>query len=160
MELKNIDEIYGVIANKVNDIIPDQWTNIYLYAEILEDSREVYFYFKSLTNNNLVYGHDIPKIYRVDKKMYRKLLRELTSCIVELYNEYKENNEKVWSNITFSLDKTGRFNIKYNYDDVLNSDFTAGERQIIWEYEVLGIEPEIEEYKEVINKYLASDHNG
>ncbi|MGV2804247.1 DUF600 family protein [Clostridium perfringens] len=159
METKKMGEIYGVIANKLNDMIPDKWEKIYLYAEVLDDSREVYFYFKSLTNKELVYGHDIPKIYNVDKSIYRQLLRELVSSIVELYNEYKENNEDVWTNLTFFLENTGRFNIKYNYDDILNSEFTAGERQIIWEYEVLGIEPELDEYKEIINMYLKSNHN-
>ena len=158
METKKMGELYGIIANKVNDIIPDNWEKIYLYGEILDDSREVYFYFKSLTNKELVYGHDIPIKYNVDKRMYRQLLRELISSIVDLYNEYKENNESVWTNLTFLLDNTGKFNIKYNYDDVLNSEFTAGERQIIWEYDVLGIEPE-EEHKEMINKYLESKNN-
>lgn len=87
------------------------------------------------------------------------MLRELISSIVDLYNEYKDNNESVWTNLTFILDNTGKFNIKYNYDDVLNSEFTAGERQIIWEYEVLGIKPEVEQYKKMIDKYLESRNN-
>ncbi|QLY81483.1 antitoxin YezG family protein [Clostridium intestinale] len=159
METTKMGEIYGIIANKVNDIIPDKWEKVYLYGEVLDDSREVYFYFKSLTRNEVVYGHDIPIRYNVDKRMYRQLLRELISSIVDLYNEYKDNNESVWTNFTFLLDNTGKFNIKYNYDDVLNSEFTAGERQIIWEYEVLGVEPEVEQYKEMINKYLESKNN-
>lgn len=159
METIKMGEIYGVIANKVNDIIPDKWEKIYLYGEVLDDSREVYFYFKSLTSKDLVYGHDIPIIYNVDKRMYRQLLRELISSIVDLYNEYKDNNESVWTNLTFLLDNTGKFNIKYNYDDVLKSEFTATERQIIWEYEILGVEPEVQQYKDMINKYLESKNN-
>ena len=90
---------------------------------------------------------------------YEDLLFELVDIIQELNLEYKENNESVWTNLTFLLDNTGKFNIKYNYDDILNSDFTAGERQIIWEYEVLGIEPEAEQYKEMLNKYLELKNN-
>ena len=117
METKKMAEIYGKIANKVNDIIPDEWGKVWLYGEVLVD------------------------------------------IIQELNLEYKENNESVWTNLTFLLDNTGKFNIKYNYDDILNSDFTAGERQIIWEYEVLGIEPEAEQYKEMLNKYLELKNN-
>lgn len=154
METKKMSEIYGIIANKVDDMIPDEWEKIYLYGEVLEDSREVYFYFESTTSKELVYGHDIPSHYNVDKRIYRKLLKELSSCIVDLYNEYKENSENVWTSLTFILDNTGNVKINYNYDDVMNSAFSAGERQVIWEYEVLGLEPETETCKDIVNRYL------
>lgn len=156
METKKMGVIYGEIANKLNEIIPDEWSKIYLYGEVLEDSREVYFYFDSMTSSNIVYGHDIPKIYNVDKKIYRQLLRELTKFVVDLHVEYKENNDKQWTNLTFLLDSSGKFNIKFNYDDILKSPFLSGERQIIWEYEVLGIEPTDENHKEIIDRYLNS----
>lgn len=159
METKKMGEIYGKIANKVNDIIPDKWGKVWLYGEVLDDSSEVYFYFNSITHKKIIYSHDIPNEYKVNNAMYEDLLLELVDIIQELNLEYKENNEIVWTNLTFLLDSTGKFNIKYNYDDVLNSEFTAGERQIIWEYEILGVEPEVEQYKEMINKYLESKNN-
>lgn len=150
-----LTEYYSAIADKLDEMIPCEWDNVYLYGEVLDDSREVYFYFKPAGENEFVYGHDVPARYDVDRSTYRQLLRELRTSVTELYNEYKDNGEQVWTNFTFSLDSTGKFNINFNYDDVLNSDFTAGERQIIWEYEVLGIEP-AGEYKEMLNKYLKS----
>lgn len=159
METKKMAEIYGKIENKVNDIIPDEWGKVWLYGEVLDDSSEVYFYFYSIKRKKIIYSHDIPNEYKVNNSMYEDLLFELVDIIQELNLEYKENNESVWTNLTFLLDNTGKFNIKYNYDDILNSDFTAGERQIIWEYEVLGIEPEAEQYKEMLNKYLELKNN-
>lgn len=159
METKKMGELYGNIANKVNDMIPDKWEKVWLYGEVLDDSSEVYFYFYSKTSKKIIYSHDIPNEYKVNNSMYEDLLFELVDIIQELNLEYKENNESVWTNLTFLLDNTGKFNIKYNYDDILNSDFTAGERQIIWEYEILGVEPEAEQYKEMLNKYLESKNN-
>lgn len=159
METKRMEKIYGVIANKVNDIIPDKWEKVWLYGEVLDDSIEVYFYFYSGTRKKIIYSHYIPNEYNVNKTVYKKLLFELFDIIGELNLEYKENNKSVWTNLTFLLDNTGKFNIKYNYDDVLNSEFTDVERQIIWKYEVLGVEPEAEQYKEMINKYLESTNN-
>ncbi|NFN93537.1 DUF600 family protein [Clostridium botulinum] len=156
METKKMGEIYGEIANMVIEMIPDKWNEIYLYGEVLQDSSEVYFYFNSLTSNNIIYGHDIPKIYSIDENIYENLLMELTDIVEELYKEYKENNEDVWTNFTFRLNNTGKFSIKFNYDDILKSPFLSGERQIIWEYEVLGIEPTNENHKEIIDRYLNS----
>lgn len=159
METKKMGDIYGEIANKLNEIIPDKWTKIYLYGEVLDDSREVYFYFDSMTSNDIVYGHDIPRTYNVDKKIYRQLLRELTKFVVDLYVEYKENNDIIWTNLTFLLDSSGKFNIKFNYDDILKSSFLSGERQVIWEYEVLDIQPTNENHKEIIDRYLKSKND-
>ncbi len=153
METKRMNEIYAIIANKVNDMIPEEWENVWLYAEVLEDASEVYFYFEPSGSENIVYSHDIPDIYNVDEDVYDDLLFELIDVIGELYLEFKNNNEIMWSNLTFKLEKSGGFNINFNYEDVLNSEFTSGERQIIWEYEVLGIEPD-EEDKEMLNRYL------
>ncbi|MBU3179433.1 antitoxin YezG family protein [Clostridium estertheticum] len=159
METKKMGEIYGKIANKVIEMIPEKWNEIYLYGEALEDSREVYFYFNSLTSNNFIYGHDIPEIYSVDENIYDKLLMELIDIVQELYIEYKENNENVWTNFTFRLNNAGKFNIKFNYEDILKSLFSSGERQIIWEYEVLDIQPTNENHKEIIDRYLRNKEN-
>ena len=159
METKKMGAIYGEIANILNEIIPDKWIKIYLYGEVLDDSREVYFYFDSVTSNDTVYGHDIPRTYNLDKKTYSQLLRELTKFVVDLHVEYKENNDIVWTNITFLLDSSGKFNIKFNYDDILKSPFSSGERQIIWEYEVLDIQPINENHKEIIDRYSKSKYD-
>lgn len=154
METKKMGEIYEKIASKINGMIPDKWERVWLYGEVLDDSSEVYFYFYSKTRNKLIYSHDIPDEYKVNDSVYEEILFELADIIQELNAEYKQNNESIWTSLTFRLENTGRFNIKYNYDDVLNSEFTNGERQIIWEYEVLNIEPEEQQYREMIKKYL------
>jgi uncharacterized protein (TIGR01741 family) len=153
LETSRIGKIYEAIANKLNEIVSDKWKNIYMYGEVLEDYREVYFYFSSQTNNELVYGHDIPEIFKVDKKIYRQLLRELIKDVTNLYIEYKENHEEVWTNFTLYLNHTGEFKIEFNYEDILNSPYTSSERQVIWEYEVLHMEPNSERDKELIKQY-------
>ncbi|MBH0156653.1 DUF600 family protein [Fictibacillus sp. 5RED26] len=152
METSEIGKIYEAIANKLNEIVPDSWKNIYMYGEVLDDSSEVYFYFSSQTSKELVYGHDIPEIFNVDKKIYKQLLRELLKDVSNLYIGYKENNEEVWTNFTFYLDHTGEFKIEFNYEDILNCPYTSSERQVIWEYEVLHLEPNSERDKELIRK--------
>ena len=65
METKKMGELYVDIANKVNEIIPDKWEKIWLYAEVLDDSSEVYFYFYSKISKKIIYSHDIPNKYKV-----------------------------------------------------------------------------------------------
>lgn len=149
-------ELFGAIANKASEMIPDEWENIYLYGEVLSDSRVVYFYFKRINSEEIIYSHDIPTKYNVDKRIYRSLLSELIKNVVELHDDYKLNHDNEWTNLTFTVEKTGRFNVNYNYDDVLDSKYSSWQRQIIWKYEVMGIEPEPEDQKQIIEEYLAN----
>ncbi|MGG3325076.1 immunity protein YezG family protein, partial [Bacillus velezensis] len=49
---------------------------------------------------------------------------------------------------------TGTFSINYDYEDVIESDLDEYERQMIWEFNNLGIFPEDEEDKEFVKDYL------
>lgn len=150
----NLNEYYSVIANKLNKMITCRWESVYLYGEVLDDSREVYFYFKPTDENEFVYGHDIPDIYDVDEDTYDDTLFELMDVVADLNNEFVNAGDPVWTSIIFYMDSIGKFKADFSYEDILNSEFTSGERQIIWEYEVLGIEPEDEDAKELVKRYL------
>lgn len=147
-------QLYENIGEKLAEIIPDTWNTIYLYGEVLEDSREVYFYYESTSLNKLIYGYDIPEVLHIDRKEYCKLLRELTRLIVELHNEYEINNENVWSNLTFIVNEYGEFSIKFDYDDIMSSPYSDRERQVIWEYVVMKVEPSNQEDQALIMKYV------
>lgn len=36
METRKMQDLYQLIGEKLNDIIPGEWTKIYLYAEVLD----------------------------------------------------------------------------------------------------------------------------
>lgn len=154
-----LTEHYGIIADKLNEMIPCEWDNVYMYGEVLEDSREVYFYFKPAGEDGFVYGHDIPDTYGVDEDANDDALFELMDIVADLHNEFASSGDAAWTSITFSLDNAGKFKADFCYEDVLNSPFSSGERQIIWEYEVLGLEP-AEEYRELVKGYLENKKSG
>lgn len=81
---------------------------------------------------------------------------DINKCLTDLHDEYANNYDRAWTNLTFILENSGKFNIKYNYEDVLNCGFNDIERHMIWKYEVLGIEPEDEGGKALIQRYLES----
>lgn len=51
--------------------------------------------------------------------------------VADLHNEFANSGDAVWTNITFSLENAGKFKADFGYEDVLNSPFTSGERQIL-----------------------------
>ena len=149
-------ELYQQLAEKITEIIPDKWSDVYFYGEVLDDSTTTYFYYRQAENGAMLYSHYIPKVYKVSEAVYMKLLHEINKIIRQLRDEYKENGRKVWTNFTMTLDSTGKFNIKYNYENVLNGEYTVTERRMIWSYEVLGRIPVEDRMREAVQKYLGS----
>lgn len=60
METKKMQDLYQIICDKLNDIIPCEWAKIYLYAEVLDDSTMVLFHFKTPEKCQLIYSQDLP----------------------------------------------------------------------------------------------------
>ena len=77
MEMEPSNEVYQEILNTINEIIPVDWENVLLYAEILDDSREVYFFFNTNKQQEYIYSHDIPDIFEVSENIYDDLLINL-----------------------------------------------------------------------------------
>ena len=154
LETKKMQDLYQLISQKLNDIIPCEWTKIYLYAEVLDDSTMVLFHFRTLENNQIIYSQDIPSHYNVSKDIFKTLLRELRELFEELRTEDRNNNDDVWTNLTLTLDRSGEFQLDYNYDDILASELDGYERIAIWEYKNLGILPEDEDDKEFVINYF------
>ncbi|MDF9765607.1 uncharacterized protein (TIGR01741 family) [Bacillus velezensis] len=154
METRKMPDLYQLISQNLNDIIPCEWTKIYLYAEVLDDSTMVLFHFRTPENNQIIYSQDIPSHYNVSKDIFKTLLRELRELFEELRTEHRNNNNDVWTNLTLTLDSSGEFQLDYNYDDILASELDGYERIAIWEYKNLGILPEDEEDQEFVISYL------
>ncbi|WP_367387236.1 TIGR01741 family protein [Bacillus vallismortis] len=154
METKKMLDLYQLISQKLNDIIPCEWTIIYLYAEVLDDSTMVLFHFKTPENNQIIYSQDIPAQYNVSKDIFKTLLREIREIFEELRVEYKNDIDQVWTHITLTLESNGQFQLDYNDDDILASELDGYQRIALWEYKTLGILPEDEEDQESLIRYL------
>ncbi|AMA51386.1 hypothetical protein AN935_03555 [Bacillus inaquosorum] len=146
--------MYQLISQKLNDIIPCEWTKIYLYAEVLNDSTMVLFYFKTSEKHQLIYSQDIPAQYNVSKDIFKTLLREIREIFEELRVEHKKNIDQIWTNLTLTLESNGQFQLDYNDDDILASELDGYQRIALWEYNTLGILPEDEDDKEFLISYL------
>ncbi len=152
-----IRELYQELANIVFDMIPEKWSMVYLYGEVLSDSRTAYFFYRRSSDKELIYSHDIPEKCNVDKRIYDRKLITLLHCLADLNKEHAVNFEKEWTNLTFILESNGKFNITYKYDDVLSCEYRSIDRQKIWMYEVMGVEPKDEKGRNMLQKYLDSD---
>ena len=131
---------------------------MYLYAEVLQDSRVVYFYFESSSKNKLIYSHNIPVEFNVGESIYWELHRELTECFEELHELFRVNTPQSWTNLTMYIDFTGKFNMDYDYYSISSSGLSPSQQQTIWKYKVLGIYPTDERRKKLVDDYIKNKH--
>lgn len=167
MEISNKERvIFDDIQKKLFYMIPEKWDAIYLYASIVEESHrkpvgEMYFYYlpKGILKRKPVNVYQIPGMFNIDEESYNELVQRLFFNIKQLRAIHKENNPKIWSNITISIENF-QFKIEYAYEDLgKKSEFTPYERHIIWRYKHLNddFDFQTKEEKNIISKYLNSD---
>lgn len=76
-------------------MIVAEWIKVVLYSEILDDSREVYFFFNTKNSEEFIYSQDISEHYQVSEQIYDDLLIKLQDLFDELRDEWKANNSDV-----------------------------------------------------------------
>ena len=142
---------YEEIANKLDEMSPVEWTKIAMLAEDLGTScaAGVYFFTK---DNKIYYNHNIPEDFNVDEEVYRKILDELLEINGRLREEFINFGIQPWKLLSFILNEDWSFKLNYEYE--IDEDIDYMERKIIWAYEELGIMPEGEFSKSILEEYL------
>ena len=157
MNEEKLGILYNKIVNIVIGTIPEEWSKVFLYSEVVDGSQTAFFYYYPKKNQTPVYSHDITEIFSVHEQEYRNKWHNLLDAIQELKDEFRVNKQTPWTNFTLFLDNTGTFKINFNYDDL--SSANPHERKTIWKYKYLGITPKSNSGKIFLKNYLESTKN-
>ena len=137
-----LNNIYQEIANNANQIIPDEWKDIFMESEVTKEGGSVFFFYTLKKEQGIFYSHNIPIKFNVSKQVYKDILNELYECFKELRKEFIKNNQEVWTTCTFILNDDGKANISFGYINWLENDFTLGTRIDYFKYKYFGELPE------------------
>lgn len=136
METKKMEQTYQQIANTLVNIVPEAWNKIFLYAEYRDEYKKVFFYYYPESGVKPVYSLDITDLFSINEDEFDELENKLYQCFSELWEEFKEQEQELWTNLTFILDNTGKMKINYGYEDI--SQLSPVDKQEKWEAEYLG----------------------
>lgn len=154
MNEEQLERLYQQIAEVVAETIPEEWSKIYLYGEIVEGSQTAYFYYYPEGSDKPIYSHEITELFTVSELEYTEKWHRLVDFIQELWRAFKDNGQDPWTNLTMVFDRIGKFNIDFNYDDLSNTD--PHQRKTIWKYVHLGIIPKSNSGKRHLEKHLST----
>lgn len=135
METKKMEQTYQQIADTLVNIVPEEWKKIFLYAEYREGYKKIFYYYYPETGVKPVYSLDIMDLFNMNEDEFDELENELYHCFSKLWEEFKEQKQEQWTNLTFILDNTGTMKINYGYEDI--SELSPVEKQEKWEAEYL-----------------------
>lgn len=155
-----MERLYSDIATKLDKLIPEEWNEIYLYAQLANSMYTMYFFYYTEDKKKLVYSFDIPKNYEIDEDKFDDLRDDIKKNLKDLQNEFAVNKHELWTNLTLIIKDTGEFKIDYKYNDISTVD--PFEQQIIWRYEVLGLDSSNKSNlaKKILEKYFENNKKG
>lgn len=157
-----IKQLYEQIERNLIRLIPEKWEKICLYASFSqthehEHNSELFFYYypKSLLKRNPINAYEVPKKFHIIEEDYSNLINKLYKQIKTLRNNFTDNKNKLWTNITVIISES-KLRIIFNYDDLEKSEFNNYERHIIWRYKYLHINSEscTRNEKEILDRYF------
>ena len=106
---KKIKELYEEVRKQIFNMIPEKWESIYLYASVIQsenrENGEMFFYYfpKGMLRKNPVNVYEIPNKFSIDEESYLLLAKKLYHTIKLLRQEWKNENQRLWSNITITI---------------------------------------------------------
>ena len=135
MSKEEVQKIYKEIQNMLFNLIPEKWESIYLYASVVKNRGEMYFYYfpkKTILKTKPVNCYEIASKFGLDESQYNILLSKLYEKIKQLNNI----SIKKWTNLTISIVQC-LFTVEYHFNDLIRSLYTDEQRHIYWEYKYL-----------------------
>lgn len=160
-----IKQIYTGIQHQLNNLIPEKWESIYLYASVVKQLNnlerwEMYFYYipTGILRKNPINVYEIPTKFNVDEDEYLELVDNLCNTIKKLRIEYRNSYQKDWTNVVIAI-KDEQFLIEFNNDNLAKSKYSSQDRHLIFKYKYLNIPMQSFSKKErkVVQNFLEND---
>ena len=152
MNEEKLSAHYSKIAEKLDETIPVDWDRVIMFAEEFGDVSSASFYFYVKNNSKPFFSSSIPEDFNVSKDVYDDLWDELISINKDLWLDFKNEGTQPWDIMIFYLDNDWKIKIEFEYD--INREIDTYERLIILAYTKLGIVPEDDFEKELLQEYL------
>ncbi|SEJ53374.1 Protein of unknown function, DUF600 [Bhargavaea ginsengi] len=115
-------EIFQEIVHGLHDLIPEEWSKVFLYVEGWEDFSTAYFYYDPADGRAPVLSHHIPNHFDLDEEEFGDRESELAEQVLSLQNVFKDQGLQPWTSLTFILECNGQFHVEYEYEDLRDVD--------------------------------------
>ncbi|WP_375088814.1 immunity protein YezG family protein [Peribacillus sp. RS7] len=113
MNKEKMEQLYQKIGRQLNFIIPESWDKVLLYTEVTEWSNRTYFYYYPHNRKTPIYSLDIEDMDNVNEDEVNRQLHHLYEYLRELWDEFKNQKQEQWTNLTYELTSNEKIDIDY-----------------------------------------------
>ena len=140
------EKIYRQIQDHLFEMIPESWKTVFLHTSMIDIPHQipkgelfVYYIPKGLLKRKPVNCYEIPSLFDIDEEGYSRLIANLYNIIKNLRNQYQKFRKEKFTTLDIVCSNK-KFIVRYGFEDLLNSTYSAEERHLIWRYENLQID--------------------
>ncbi|WBF53415.1 immunity protein YezG family protein [Macrococcoides canis] len=131
------------IVEKANDMIPEEWNELYINGDINNGEGGIFFYYNTEDDvNSWQYSADLTDDFSgYSDKEYRRDWLELFDLGNELQQIFRESNQPIWSKVILHVDEHMKLTTEFDYSDWYNSEYAAYEYMDYFRDEYLNQSP-------------------
>ncbi|QTQ07571.1 DUF600 family protein [Macrococcoides canis] len=122
MDQKIKDKILEII-HQANDMIPEEWHELYINGDINGREGGIYFFYNTI-GNQTAWQYSATMQFEIEgytSEEYRKQQRKLFQLAVDLQQIFRENNQPIWSDVIIHVDENMKLTTEFDY---ANWDFS------------------------------------
>ena len=111
------------IANKLQVILPQNWNKVVFYAEITDDSYEMFYYVYTLDSDKPIQCYDLPDKYVIDEEQIDSVFDELFEPLRDERNQLVLEGKDAWTNYTLTFSDDGSFKVDYDFTSLTDGGY-------------------------------------
>ncbi|KTT60863.1 immunity protein YezG family protein [Staphylococcus epidermidis] len=135
---KKVKNIYREIIDQLNTMIPDEWSTVYVNAEIYNDGGTVYFFYQSNKNNEIYYSLEIHDLYYISEETFDELDFKLYETFKKLCLLFDNESQNKWTTCELVITSEGKLKSEFGYTNWKKAEFGPGDRLNYFKYKYLG----------------------
>lgn len=141
---EQLSPLYPKLVRQIAAMTPVEWDVLYFLGEVEpeEASYSSVFYIRETGSGNYVRSSNFSRVYGVSKEAYLEQWKKLNDILLEIYHCFLESGHKPWEQLSMSLERSGKFNMHFNYDTVHAKSDGQPDREVLWAYQTFGYLPE------------------
>ena len=131
------NQYYIRLGEIVNEIIPEEWTELAVYVEFHRTRPEFSVFFRTGENGRFLEIKEIPDKYPVSRYVFEQQCVNLTAFFMDLRRAYeKENKGRDCKTISLFVVEE---KVVSEYTAPLNEKYSYEKRLAIWKYKEIGV---------------------
>lgn len=138
---ERVSQIHQRLVRQIAAMAPAAWDMIYFLGEVEpgEASWSSVFYVREA--GSYVRSSDFPRVYGISREAYVEQWKKLNGILLEIYHCFLDSGHKPWEQLSMTLERSGRFNVHFNYDGVHAASDGQPSREVLWAYQTFGYMP-------------------